>query len=119
MRTGHARRTDRAHHQNVSQDLLILIVKSYKYNPATDDNRDITCWRCGDKGHASFMCNLPRPQRGFPIAPLRNTSRFSQDSCNTGKQKNLFMLLEKERVIPNVYLCPDFKSVNRFFFKHP
>ncbi|GBN80189.1 hypothetical protein AVEN_264128-1 [Araneus ventricosus] len=44
-----------------------------KYNLATDDVRDINCWRCGDKGHASFMCNLQPPRPGSPIAPLRNT----------------------------------------------
>ncbi|GBN07285.1 hypothetical protein AVEN_58118-1 [Araneus ventricosus] len=54
----------------------------HKYNPTADDVRDITCWRCGVKGHASFTCNLPPPQRGSHIAPLRNTSRHSQDSNN-------------------------------------
>ncbi|GFS72450.1 uncharacterized protein NPIL_649651 [Nephila pilipes] len=52
----------------------------HKYNPATDDVRNITCWRCGDKGHASFMCSLPPPERGSPIAPPRNTSRQIQDN---------------------------------------
>ncbi|KAF8778276.1 Transposon Tf2-6 polyprotein like [Argiope bruennichi] len=26
-----------------------------KYNPVTDDVRDITCWRCGNKGHANSI----------------------------------------------------------------
>ncbi|GBM35631.1 hypothetical protein AVEN_244519-1 [Araneus ventricosus] len=55
-------------------------VKFREYNPETDDVRNLTCWRCGDEGHASFMCNLPPPQPGLTIAPLRNTSRHSQDS---------------------------------------
>ncbi|GBN07286.1 hypothetical protein AVEN_58119-1 [Araneus ventricosus] len=54
----------------------------HKYSPTTDDVRDITCWRCGVKGHASFTCNLPPPQRCSHIAPLRNTSRHSEDSNN-------------------------------------
>ncbi|GBN70326.1 hypothetical protein AVEN_232672-1 [Araneus ventricosus] len=33
-----------------------------KYNPSTDGIRNITCWRCGNKGHTSFICNLPPPQ---------------------------------------------------------
>ncbi|KAF8763425.1 Retrovirus-related Pol polyprotein like [Argiope bruennichi] len=49
-----------------------------KYNPVTDDVRDITCWRCGNKGHASFMCSLPPPPRGSTIAQPRNTSRQNQ-----------------------------------------
>ncbi|GFS53422.1 uncharacterized protein NPIL_44271 [Nephila pilipes] len=52
----------------------------HKYNPATDNVRNITCWRCGDKGHGSFMCSLPPPERGSPIAPPRNTSRQIQDN---------------------------------------
>ncbi|GFQ90393.1 uncharacterized protein TNCT_466241 [Trichonephila clavata] len=52
----------------------------HKYNPSTDDVRNITCWHCGDKGHASFMCSLPPPERGSPIAPPRNTSRQIQDN---------------------------------------
>ncbi|GFT95488.1 putative gypsy-29-i dr [Nephila pilipes] len=51
-----------------------------KYNPITDDVRDITCWRCGIKGHASFMCSLPPPPRGSTIAQPRNTSRQNQYS---------------------------------------
>ncbi|GFS44204.1 uncharacterized protein NPIL_558101 [Nephila pilipes] len=51
-----------------------------KYNPITDDVRDITCWRCGIKGHASFMCSLPPPHRGSTIAQPRNTSRQNQYS---------------------------------------
>ncbi|GFU00742.1 uncharacterized protein NPIL_360261 [Nephila pilipes] len=51
-----------------------------KYNPITDDVRDITCWRCGIKGHASFMCSLPPPPRGSTIAQLRNTLRQNQYS---------------------------------------
>ncbi|GFQ69158.1 uncharacterized protein TNCT_37691, partial [Trichonephila clavata] len=51
----------------------------HKYNPSTNDVRNITCWRCGDKGHASFMCSLPPPERGSPIAPPRNTSREIQE----------------------------------------
>ncbi|GFU27484.1 uncharacterized protein NPIL_369101, partial [Nephila pilipes] len=50
-----------------------------KYNPITDDVRDITCWRCGIKDHASFMCSLP-PPRGSTIAQPRNTSRQNQYS---------------------------------------
>ncbi|KAF8784274.1 hypothetical protein HNY73_009977 [Argiope bruennichi] len=38
----------------------------------------ITCWRCGNKGHASFMCSLPPPPRGSTIAQPRNTSRQNQ-----------------------------------------
>ncbi|KAF8792329.1 Retrovirus-related Pol polyprotein like [Argiope bruennichi] len=49
-----------------------------KYNPVTDDVRDITCWRCGNKGHASFMCSLPPPPRGSTIAQPRNTSQQNQ-----------------------------------------
>ncbi|GFR10140.1 uncharacterized protein TNCT_66151 [Trichonephila clavata] len=52
----------------------------HKYNPSTDDVRNITCWRCRDKGHASCMCSLPPPERGSPIAPPRNTSRQIQDN---------------------------------------
>ncbi|GFT68730.1 uncharacterized protein NPIL_142451 [Nephila pilipes] len=38
----------------------------HKYNPATDDVRNITCWRCGDKGHrhlcaAYFHLNEDHP----------------------------------------------------------
>ncbi|GFU07485.1 putative gypsy-29-i dr [Nephila pilipes] len=51
-----------------------------KYNPITDDVRDITCWRCGIKGHASFMCSLPPPPRSSTIAQPRNTSRQNQYS---------------------------------------
>ncbi|GFU36356.1 uncharacterized protein NPIL_435411, partial [Nephila pilipes] len=52
-----------------------------KYNPITDDVRDITCWRCGIIGHASFMCSLPPPPpRGSTIAQPRNTSRQNQYS---------------------------------------
>ncbi|GFS54275.1 putative gypsy-29-i dr [Nephila pilipes] len=51
-----------------------------KYNPITDDVRDITCWRCGIKDHASFMCSLPPPPRGSTIAQPRNTSRQNQYS---------------------------------------
>ncbi|GFU37504.1 putative gypsy-29-i dr [Nephila pilipes] len=51
-----------------------------KYNPITDDVRDITCWRCGIKGHASFMCSLPPPPRGSTIAQPRNKSRQNQYS---------------------------------------
>ncbi|GFS97393.1 uncharacterized protein NPIL_366981 [Nephila pilipes] len=52
-----------------------------KYNPITDDVRDITCWRCGIKGHASFMCSLPPPPpRGSTIAQPRNTSQQNQYS---------------------------------------
>ncbi|GFT37453.1 uncharacterized protein NPIL_251931 [Nephila pilipes] len=51
-----------------------------KYNPITDDVRDTTCWRCGIKGHASFMCSLPPPPRGSTIAQPRNTSRQNQYS---------------------------------------
>ncbi|GFT99134.1 RT_RNaseH_2 domain-containing protein, partial [Nephila pilipes] len=51
-----------------------------KYNPITDDVQDITCWRCGIKGHASFMCSLPPPPRGSTIAQPRNTSRQNQYS---------------------------------------
>ncbi|GFT68204.1 putative gypsy-29-i dr [Nephila pilipes] len=51
-----------------------------KYNPITDDIRDITCWRCGIKGHAPFMCSLPPPPRGSTIAQPRNTSRQNQYS---------------------------------------
>ncbi|GBM99797.1 hypothetical protein AVEN_126147-1 [Araneus ventricosus] len=54
----------------------------HKYNSATDDIRNSTCWRCGYKEQASFMCNLPPPQPGSSIAPLRNLPRFSQDSNN-------------------------------------
>ncbi|GFS85136.1 hypothetical protein NPIL_379161 [Nephila pilipes] len=46
-----------------------------KCNPATDDARNSTGWRCGYKGHASFMCILLPCERGSPIAPPRNTSR--------------------------------------------
>ncbi|GBN85663.1 hypothetical protein AVEN_171882-1 [Araneus ventricosus] len=53
-----------------------------KYNPATDDVRENTCWRCREKGHASFMGYLTSPQPGSPVAPIRNTSRQSQDSNN-------------------------------------
>ncbi|XP_023243381.1 uncharacterized protein LOC111641443 [Centruroides sculpturatus] len=50
-----------------------------KYNPETDDLRDITCWRCGTRGHASFMCSLPPPQKGSPIArPKNSPSRFEE-----------------------------------------
>ncbi|GFR13552.1 uncharacterized protein TNCT_2391 [Trichonephila clavata] len=52
----------------------------HKYNPSTDDIRNITCLHCGDKGHASFMCSLLPPERGSPIAPPRNTSRQIQDN---------------------------------------
>ncbi|GBM68710.1 hypothetical protein AVEN_69126-1 [Araneus ventricosus] len=52
----------------------------HKYNSATDDIRNITCWACEGKGHASFLCNLQSPQPGSPIAPPRNIPRFSQDS---------------------------------------
>ncbi|GFS78005.1 uncharacterized protein NPIL_18131, partial [Nephila pilipes] len=52
----------------------------HKYNPITDDFRDITCWRCGIKGHASFMCSLPPPPRGSTIAQPRNMSRQNQYS---------------------------------------
>ncbi|GFU15457.1 uncharacterized protein NPIL_556161 [Nephila pilipes] len=51
-----------------------------KYNPITDDIRDITYWRCGIKGHASFMCSLPPPPRGSTIAQPRNTPRQIQYS---------------------------------------
>ncbi|GFT52695.1 putative gypsy-29-i dr [Nephila pilipes] len=51
-----------------------------KYNPITDDVRDISCWRCGIKGHASFMCSLPPPPRGSTIAQPKNTSRQNQYS---------------------------------------
>ncbi|GFU37067.1 CCHC-type domain-containing protein [Nephila pilipes] len=44
-----------------------------KYNIATDDVLNITCWRCGYKSHASFMCILPPPERESPIALPRNT----------------------------------------------
>ncbi|GFT16355.1 uncharacterized protein NPIL_84131, partial [Nephila pilipes] len=54
--------------------------KCRKYNPITDDVRDITCWRCGIKGHASFMCSLPPPPRGSTIAQPRNMSRQNQYS---------------------------------------
>ncbi|GBM52321.1 hypothetical protein AVEN_126399-1 [Araneus ventricosus] len=54
----------------------------HKYNPATDDIRDITCWRCGDKNHASFMYNLLPSQPESPIAPPRNIPQSSQDSNN-------------------------------------
>ncbi|GFY48160.1 uncharacterized protein TNIN_135721 [Trichonephila inaurata madagascariensis] len=40
----------------------------HKYNLITDDVRYITCWRCGNKGHASFLCSLPPPPRGSTIA---------------------------------------------------
>ncbi|GBM81425.1 hypothetical protein AVEN_64051-1 [Araneus ventricosus] len=32
-------------------------IELHKYNPATVDIRDITCWRSGEKGHDSFRCN--------------------------------------------------------------
>ncbi|GFS55173.1 uncharacterized protein TNIN_433501 [Trichonephila inaurata madagascariensis] len=51
-----------------------------KYNPITDDVRDITCWRYGNKGHASFMCSLPPPPHGSTIAQPRNTSQQNQYS---------------------------------------
>ncbi|GFU42420.1 putative gypsy-29-i dr [Nephila pilipes] len=51
-----------------------------KYSPITDDVRDITCWRCRIKGHASFMCSLPPPPRGSTIVQPRNTSRQNQYS---------------------------------------
>ncbi|GFT03666.1 retrovirus-related Pol polyprotein from transposon 17.6 [Nephila pilipes] len=52
----------------------------HKYNPITDDVRDIVCWRCGIKGHASFMCSLPPPPCGSTIAQPRNMSRQNQYS---------------------------------------
>ncbi|GFT12484.1 uncharacterized protein NPIL_470101 [Nephila pilipes] len=58
-----------------------------KYNPITDDVRDITCWRCGIKGHASFMCSLP-PPRGSTIAQPRNTSR--QNQCSNSQTSAQF-----------------------------
>ncbi|GBM74692.1 hypothetical protein AVEN_77558-1 [Araneus ventricosus] len=87
MGTSHTLHTNHAHQQNYSQVLLItdLLLHSEerpKYNSATDNVRDITCWRCGTKRLASFMCNLLPPQRGSPIATLRNTSCHSQDSNN-------------------------------------
>ncbi|GFX66343.1 CCHC-type domain-containing protein [Trichonephila clavipes] len=41
-----------------------------KYKPITDDVRDITCGRCGNKGHASFMCSLLPPSRDTEIQAL-------------------------------------------------
>ncbi|GFR09828.1 hypothetical protein TNCT_583311 [Trichonephila clavata] len=35
--------------------------------PTTDDIQDINYWRCGSKGHASFMCHFPPPPRGSSI----------------------------------------------------
>ncbi|CAL1284200.1 unnamed protein product [Larinioides sclopetarius] len=49
-----------------------------KYNHVTDNVGDITCWSCGNKGHASFMCSLPPPPRGSAISQPRNTSQQNQ-----------------------------------------
>ncbi|GFW92510.1 putative gypsy-29-i dr [Trichonephila clavipes] len=52
-------------------------VHLHKYNPTTDNIQDINCWRCGRKGHASFMCHLPPPPRGsFVVRP----SQFQEPS---------------------------------------
>ncbi|GFS79844.1 RT_RNaseH_2 domain-containing protein [Trichonephila clavipes] len=51
-----------------------------KYNAITDDLRDITCWRCGNKGHASFMCNLQPLPRGSTISQPRSTPQQNQYS---------------------------------------
>ncbi|GFQ99875.1 CCHC-type domain-containing protein [Trichonephila clavata] len=51
-----------------------------KYNQISHDVRDITCWRCGNKDHASFMCSLPPPPCGSTIAQPRNTSQQNQYS---------------------------------------
>ncbi|GFU10523.1 putative gypsy-29-i dr, partial [Nephila pilipes] len=65
-------------HSTKSQIRSYTYEQRRKYNPITDDVRDITCWRCGIKGHASFMCSLP--PRGSTIAQPRNTLRQNQYS---------------------------------------
>ncbi|GBN27858.1 hypothetical protein AVEN_224225-1 [Araneus ventricosus] len=49
-----------------------------KYNPATDDVRDITCWRCGRFIYVQFTPSSKR----FTNSSQRNTSLHSQDSNN-------------------------------------
>ncbi|GFT01433.1 CCHC-type domain-containing protein [Trichonephila clavipes] len=49
----------------------------HKYYPTTDNIQDINCWRCGRKGHASFMCHLPPPPRGSSVV---RPSQFQEPS---------------------------------------
>ncbi|GFQ74638.1 uncharacterized protein TNCT_34331 [Trichonephila clavata] len=74
----------------------------HKYNPATDNIQDINCWRCGRKGHVSFMCHLPPPPRRSSVdrpsqfresnshanAPLLSSSGSTNRANNTRDTTN-------------------------------
>ncbi|XP_064472438.1 uncharacterized protein LOC135386463 [Ornithodoros turicata] len=49
-----------------------------KYNPTFGDRpEDLSCWRCGKRGHVSYQCHLPAPQPGTAIVATPDIQRES------------------------------------------
>ncbi|XP_064481253.1 uncharacterized protein LOC135394440 [Ornithodoros turicata] len=49
-----------------------------KYNPTFGDRpENLSCWRCGKRGHISYQCHLPAPQPGTAIVATPDIQRES------------------------------------------